>query len=47
MENMGSSDEKRIPDMNETDVAATILARDYKGLSNYSSNGVLEIRKWK
>ena len=47
LKNMGSADENRIPEMNETDVASTILARDYKGLGNYSSNGVLEIRKWK
>ena len=26
------------------DVACTLMARDYKGLNNYGSNGVLECR---
>jgi hypothetical protein len=26
-----------------TDVATTLLARDYKGLANQSSNGVIEL----
>ena len=42
--NMGSSDEERIPDAKETGVASALLSRDYKGLSNYASNGVIE---WK
>ena len=44
LKNMGSSDESREPDANKAQVAATLLSRDYKGLSNYSSNGVIE---WK
>ena len=42
--NMGSCDEQRIPDAKETGVASALLSRDYKGLSNYASNGVIE---WK
>lgn len=45
LENLGSSDESRVPKLEESDVAATLLSRDYKGLSNYASNGVLEIRE--
>ena len=30
------------PEMKSTDIATTLLARDYKGLGNYGSNGVLE-----
>lgn len=29
----------------ETDVANTLLARDYKGFGNQSMNGVVEYRK--
>ena len=29
----------------QIDVACTLLARDYKGLNNYGSNGVLECKK--
>lgn len=42
LKNMGSSDESRMPDGEPSDVAHTVLARDYKGLSNYGSNGVIE-----
>ena len=42
--NMGSCDEQRVPDAKETGVASALLSRDYKGLSNYASNGVIE---WK
>ena len=45
LKNMGSEDKKREPDMNVSDVAVTIMARDYKGLNNYGSNGVLECKK--
>ena len=41
--NMGSSDRDRIPSYKIVDVATTLLSRDYKGLSNYGSNGVIEI----
>ena len=44
LKNMGSSDVDREPDARKTDTATTLLARDYKGLSNYDSNGVIE---WK
>jgi hypothetical protein len=40
--NMGSSDAERKPDAKSTDVSPTLLSRDYKGLSNYASSGVIE-----
>lgn len=40
--NMGSSDTERKPDAKFTDVSPTLLSRDYKGLSNYGSSGVIE-----
>ena len=43
LKNMGSSDTKREPDCKIVDIAAALLSRDYKGLSNYASNGVIEI----
>lgn len=43
LKNMGSSDKKRIPNCWESNVATTLLSRDWKGLSNYASNGVIEI----
>lgn len=45
LKNMGSSDKKRIPDCWESDVATTLLSRDWKGLSNYASNGVIEVER--
>lgn len=33
--------------MRNIDIAVTLLARDYKGLSNYGSNGVIEAVKRK
>ena len=42
LKNMGSSDCDRVPEMRNTDIAVTLLSRDYKGLSNYGSNGVIE-----
>lgn len=47
LKNMGSSDENRQPDMEISEISATLLARDYKGLSNFASNGVIEIWKIK
>ena len=44
LKNMGSSDKTRIPEAKKIDIAATLLSRDYKGLSNYASNGAIE---WK
>lgn len=45
LRNCGSSDESRTPDARHADVAATLLSRDYKGLSNYGSNAVLECQR--
>ena len=45
LKNMGSSDKKRIPDCCESNVATTLLSRDWKGLSNYASNGVIEVER--
>ena len=47
LKNMGSSDMDREPDATQTTTEATILARDYKGLGNYGSNGVIETVKIK
>ena len=41
--NMGSNDLNNQPSFELQDVSCTLLARDFKGLSNYGSNGVLEI----
>ena len=42
LRNCGSSDESREPSAKPADTAATLLSRDYKGLSNYGSNAVIE-----
>ena len=39
------TDRNKEPSADIIDVAYTLMARDYKGLSNYGSNGVIE--KWK
>ena len=44
LKNMGTSDKKRIPEYESTNVACTLLQRDYKGANNYGFNGVIE--KW-
>lgn len=44
LQNIGSSG-GGAEDAIQTDVATTLLARDYKGLSNYGSNGVIEVIK--
>ena len=44
---MGSLDENRNPYAELSDISVTLLSRDYKGLSNYASNGVIEIWKFK
>ena len=41
----GMSSENRTPDIKQINVACTLCARDYKGLNNYGSNGVLECIK--
>ncbi len=43
MKNMGNVD--GIPDGKLTNVACTLLARDWKGVSNYAYNGVIECQK--
>ena len=45
LENMGSSDTNRNPNAEQSDISVTLLSRDYKGLGNYGSNGVIEV--WK
>lgn len=47
LENLGSADKTRKPDFQFADIAVTLMARDYKGLNNYGSNGVIEIWKLK
>ena len=44
LEDMVRKDPDRKPDMHDTDIATSICARDYKGISNWS-NVVVEI--WK
>lgn len=39
--NLGSSDKSRKVGGGITEVACTLLQRDYKGLSNYASNAVI------
>lgn len=43
VENLATANENYIPTLEEVDYAATLMARDYKGLKNFSSNAVLEI----
>lgn len=43
--NCASSDKARTPDGKLTEIAATLMARDYKGLSNYGSNAVIEYKR--
>ena len=45
LKNMGSSDKKREPSFWQSDIATTLLSRDWKGLSNYASNGVIEVER--
>ena len=45
IKNCGSSDESRIPEAKPTNIATTLLARDFKGISNYGSNAVLECQR--
>lgn len=46
LEDMIRKDPNRTPDIHETDIATSICARDYKGISNWS-NVVMEIWKIK
>lgn len=43
VENMASDSDNKEPSLEAADIATTVLARDYKGLSNYASNAVIEI----
>lgn len=43
LENLATTNNERKPDASVKDYAVALLSRDYKGLSNYPSNGVLEI----
>lgn len=38
-------DKKIEPSATKQDVATTLLARDYKGLNNFGSNGVIECKE--
>ena len=38
-------DRNKAPSADVVDVACTLMARDYKGLSNYGTNGVIEWQK--
>ena len=40
---MASDSDNKEPSLEAADIATTVLARDYKGLSNYASNAVIEI----
>lgn len=44
-QNLASSADDRRADFRPADVGTTILARDYKGLSNYASNVVIEMKE--
>lgn len=44
-DNLGSSNEDREPLANKSEVAQTLLSRDYKELSNYSSNVAIEAKR--
>ena len=41
----GMSSNSWKPEIELIDVACTLCARDYKGLNNYGSNGVIECEK--
>ena len=41
--NLASENDAREPSLEPSTIAQTILSRDYKGLSNYASNAVMEI----
>lgn len=41
----GMSSNSWKPGIKQIDVACTLCARDYKGLNNFGSNGVIECEK--
>lgn len=43
VENLATDNKDYVPDLRETDVAVTLMARDYKGLKNFNSNAIMEI----
>lgn len=43
MQNMASENVSRIPEAKNINVAHSVLSRDFKGLSNWNANGVIEI----
>lgn len=45
MKNLASSNEDRVPSIRMEEIVTALLSRDYKGLSNYESNAVLEVYK--
>lgn len=45
LRNMGSTNKDRIPSYTLTDIATTLLARDYKGFGNHFANGIIEIEE--
>ena len=45
LNNLPSKDKNKTPDISLNEIAATLLQRDYKGIGNFNSNGVIEI--WK
>lgn len=47
MQNMASENVSRIPEAENINVAHSVLSRDFKGLSNWNANGVIEIWKLK
>lgn len=46
LRNMGSTNKDRIPSYTLTDIATTLLARDYKGWGNHFANGVIEVEEY-
>lgn len=45
VKNLASSNEDRVPSIRMEEIVTALLSRDYKGLSNYESNAVIEIYK--
>jgi DNA (cytosine-5)-methyltransferase 1 len=45
LKNMSTNNMDRVPDAVESDIGCTVLSRDWKGLTNYSSSGVIELEK--
>ena len=41
----GMVDKELEPDALKIDVSSTLMSRDYKGLNNYETNGVIECKK--